>query len=221
MHWGCGVCVEMHLLTSLKYGEQYYVTMDEGTLTSNGGAVKSMQIPYSDKVSLEEQYWTPIISGEFGIGGLYYSAPAEVPEEPEEVTEAVEVDEAVEVSEEAPEPVVEEVEETEEVEEAPAEPKYNPVNGDRIHFDLLLGGDATSAVMYSENNSVFFDTQEYTESGAVTGTITGDEMFWGVVFLDENGAVLDYVTFGSYTRPENAETEPAEVEEVEEIESVE
>lgn len=213
MHWGCGICVEMHLKTSLKYDEKYYVTMDEGTLTSNGGAVKSMPIPYSDKVSLEEQYWTPILDGDFGIGGLYYSAPAETPEEPEGDSEAVEVDEAVEVGEASVSEGEEEVEAEEE--EAPAEPKLNPVNGDRIHFDVKLGGDAKSAVMYSENNSVFFDKQEYTESGTVTGTITGNEMYWGVVFLNENGDVLDYVTFGSYAAPTTAEAEPAEDAETE------
>lgn len=223
MHWGCGICVEIHLPISLKYDEKYYVTMDEGTLTSNGGAVKSLAIPYSDKVSLEEQYWTPILSGDFGISGLFYSEPAEAPEEPEEIEEVEEeeVEEAVEVTEEMlnqlPDVVEEEVEEEPEEEEDPGEPKYNPVKGDRIHFDLVLGGDATSAVLYSENNSVFFKQPEYTESGAVSGTITGDDMFWGVVFLNDNGEVLDYVTFGNYERAEVAEDSEAEATEETEI----
>ncbi|MBR1821683.1 MAG: hypothetical protein IJ769_08685 [Clostridia bacterium] len=168
MHWGSGVCVEMHLPISLKFDEAYYVTMDEGTLTSNGGKVKSSRIPYSDQVPIEEQYWTPSVTGDFGISGLYYSEAAEVDEEAEE-TEA----------------------------EGPIEPKYNPAKGDAIHFDLVLGGDAKTAVMYSENDSVYFETLEYTESSAVTATITGDELNWGVVFLDENGDVVDYVNLAA------------------------
>ena len=171
MHWGSGVCLEMHLPISLKFGENYYVTMDEGTLTTHNGAVKSMTIPYSDKVDITEQYWTPAVGGDFGISGLYYSAP---------VAETETDDEAAE-----------------EAEAAPAEPKYNPGKGDVINFDVVLGGDAKYAVMNSENGSVFFDTLEYDASGHVTGTITGDDMNWGVVFLNEEGAVLDYINLAA------------------------
>ena len=91
MHWGSGVCIEMHLPVSLAFGETYYVTMDEGTITSNGGKTKSMQIPYTDQLPLEEQYWTPSVTGDFGVGGLYYSAaPAEPTDEEEEAAEPAE-----------------------------------------------------------------------------------------------------------------------------------
>ena len=69
--------------------------------------------------------------------------------------------------------------------------KKKPEVGDTITFDLVMGGDAKYAVMYTENGSVFFETLEYTESGTVTGSIIGEELDWGVVFLDENGEVLD------------------------------
>ncbi len=160
MHWGSGVCIEMHLPVSLAFGETYYVTMDEGTITSNGGKTKSMQIPYTDQLPLEEQYWTPSVTGDFGVGGLYYSAaPAEPTDEEEDAAEPAE--------------------------EAPAEPKLKPAKGDVVNFDVVLGGDAKTAIMYSENNSVYFETLEYTENSHVTGTITEDDVRWGVVFVDE------------------------------------
>ena len=189
MHWGSGKCVEMHLPISLKFDENYYVTMDEGTLTSNGGKVKSMPIPYSDKVDITEQYWTPAVSGDYGVGGLYYTAGS---------AEAPAIEEGAEVVEE----VVEESDEA-----AEAVPKYNPVKGDALNFDLVLGGDAKFAVMNSENGSVFFETLEYSESGHVTGTITGDDMNWGVVFLDANGEVLDYISFVNTASAGEAEAE--------------
>ena len=192
LHWGSGVCIEMHLPISLKFDESYYVTMEEGTLTGKGGTPKSMAIPYSDKVSLEEQYWTPAVVGDFGISGLYYCAAAEAPEA-EKAEEAGEPAEEGEVAE-----AVEPEEEEEEEEEGDIEPKYNPEKGDELHFRVVLGGDAVTAVMYSENDSVHFDTVEYTKSHRVTGTITGDDMNWGVVFLDEKGDVVDYISFGGY-----------------------
>ena len=190
MHWGCGICVEMHLPVSLKFGEQYYVTMDEGALVTNGGKVKSFAIPYSDKVPLEEQYWTPIVSGDYGISGLCYSV---APEQPE----AAETEEGAE--EGAEQPAEEPAED-----DTPVEPKYNPGKGDRVTFDLVLGGDAVVAVMDSQNDSVTFKTVEYSESGRVTGLIKDDDMDWGVVFLNEAGEVVDYVHFQTYEDEEAA-----------------
>ena len=177
MHWGSGKCLEIHLPISLKLGENYYVTMDEGVLTSNGGTVKSMPIPYSDKVEITEQYWTPAVTGDYGISGLYYTAPAAPAEEGEEAAEEADA----------------------------ATPKYNPGKGDIINFDLVLGGDAKFAVMNSENGSVFFETLEYDKDSHVTGEITGNDMNWGVVFLDESGEVLDYISFTSVAEEIQAE----------------
>ena len=190
LHWGSGKCLEMHLPISLKFDENYYVTMDEGVLTSRGGKVKSMPIPYSDKVPITEQYWTPMVTGDYGISGLYYSAPAAgAPSADGEAVE--EIGSAVEgEGEEA---------------SAAGEPKYNPVKGDVVNFDVVLGGDATYAIMRSENNSVYFDTLEYGQSDHVTGTITGDTAEWGVVFLDADGAVLDYLSLGAVQAEEAAE----------------
>ena len=187
MHWGCGVCIEMHLPVSLVFDETYYVTMDEGTITSNGGKTKSMQIPYTDQLPLEEQYWTPSVTGDFGVGGLYYSA---APAEPTDETE-----------EEAAEPA-------EEAEEATVEYKLKPAKGDVVNFDVILGGDAKTAVMYSENNSVYFETLEFTENSHVTGTVVEDDVHWGVVSVDEAGQPVDYLVMGNLE--EAGETADAE-----------
>ena len=179
MHWGCGVCVELHLPISLKFGEDYYVTMDEGTLVTHDGAVKSMPIPHSDKVGITEQYWTPTVASDYGISGLYYSAP----ETDDAGTEETAEDEAI-------------------------QPKYNPVKGDTINFDVVLGGDAKIAVMVSEDNSVYFDTMEFHENGHVTGTVVGDAPNWGVVFADEDGTPVDYIQMTQFE--EEAEEAAAE-----------
>lgn len=170
--WGGGVCIDMHLPVSLKFDENYYVLMDLNCFTANNGKTSNYDLTKEDQ-------WTPVLVGDFGIASLYYSAPPTPPEagEGEESTEEV-VDIA---PTEAP------------GEEAPIEPKYNPVTGDIIHFDLKLGGDAKTAVLFTENDSVYFKDIEYTESGSVTGTVTKDDLDWGIVFLDENNDVLQVI----------------------------
>ncbi len=164
--WGSGCCVEIFLPFSLKFDTNYYVLMDEGCLIAGGGKVKSPRI-------VNEKAWIPqVVTEDYGISGLYYSAPAEKPEEGEEP--AGEAAKDKETSE-------------------PMAYKVTPEVGDTITFDLVMGGDAKFAVMYSENGSAYFETLEYTESGTVTGTVTGEELDWGVVFLDEEGEVLDIV----------------------------
>lgn len=168
MMWGSGVCLELFLPVSLEMNKEYYVTYEEGILTTNHGNVKCQHIPYDSTRPAIEQYWSPMLAGDFGISGLYYSAPAE--EEP-----------------------AEDGEEAEATAEATAGPKYKPAKGDLVNFDIVLGGDAAAAVVYSENNSVFFEIPEYTESSHVTGTVIGDDVTWGVVFVDadNNPVVID------------------------------
>lgn len=159
--WGSGVCLEMYLPISLGMNEEYYVTFEKGVMTTNEGKVECQFIPYDESKPVLQQYWSPMLSDDYGIGSLCYSAaPAEGEEETSE-------------------------------EEAPAvEYKYDPVTGDVLNFDVTLGGDAVVAVMYSENDSVYFDTMELSETGHVTGTITNDDVRWGVVFLDAENNVL-------------------------------
>ena len=164
--WGGGMCIEVHLPVSLRFDTAYYVLMDENCFSAAGGKVHSLAIT-------SQEAWVPVLSGDYGISGLYYSAPAEKSEDEEE-EEAEPADAPAE-------------------EAAPIQPKTNPEVGDSINFDLVMGGDAKYAVMYSENDTAYFETLEYTESGSVTGTVTGEDLDWGVVFLDEQGAVLDVV----------------------------
>lgn len=74
--------------------------------------------------------------------------------------------------------------------------RVSPKVGDAIRFDLLMGGDARHAVIYSDNDSVSFEKRDYTESGVVTGEVALDDLRWGVVFLNENGEPLCVVRLG-------------------------
>ena len=180
MKWGGGVCVEMYLPVSLKFDESYYVLMDLWCFSGANGKVSNYDLIAKDK-------WNPILKGDYGISGLYYSA-APAPVEAEEGEEFEEVEEETfEDMDEAPAP-------TEEPEdEGPVEPKYNPVTGDLIHFDLVIGGDVKTAVVFSENDSVLFEQTDFTKSGTVKGTVTKDALDWGVVFLDENEDVVNVI----------------------------
>jgi len=170
LRFGGGVCVEMHLPVSLKFGESYYVLMDLFCFSAAGGKIPNYDLT-------QDNQWTPVLNGDFGISGVCYcNAPAQ-PEASEEDEEAEEEAEPTAEPEEA----------------APAEPKYNPVVGDEIHFDLVLGGDAKSAVVFSENGSAYFDVFEFNESATVVGTVTKGDLDWGVVFLDENDEPVDVV----------------------------
>ena len=70
-----------------------------------------------------------------------------------------------------------------------------PQAGDEIHFDLVLGGNAAMAAIYQFGDSVEFVMTTFTESCEVTGTVTTDSPIWGVVFLDEQGGMLQQVMF--------------------------
>ena len=77
-------------------------------------------------------------------------------------------------------------------EEGPAH--VTPQKGDKVQFDLVMGGDTVTAVTYSENGSVDFPVLEFTESCEVTGTVTGDDPQWGIVFLNKDGDVVYLLT---------------------------
>lgn len=186
--WGGGMCLEVRLPVSLRFDESYYVLMDGGCFTAADGKLPSLEIRYMADKPPAEQAWSPLLTGDYGISNLFYSEAAAAPEQPTE--EELEREEAPEEGKETPEP-------TATPEPEPAEPKLElPAAGDEVHFDLVLGGDAAVAVAYSENDSVYFENPEYAESGPVTGKVIGDELSWGVVFLNEAGEVLDFVTVG-------------------------
>ena len=166
--WGGGVCIEMRLPTSLKFDESYYVLMDQTCFYGADGTVPNYDLDTDDK-------WRPALTGDYGISGLYY-AVTPVPEESEEEEEEAEEEEAAEEAEPTAEPE----------EEVPAEITLKPGVGDTLHFDLVLGGEAKTAVVFTENDSVYFEQLDFTESTTVTGTITKADLDWGVVFLNEN-----------------------------------
>ena len=76
-----------------------------------------------------------------------------------------------------------------------SEPVVTPQAGDEISFELLLGGNAASAALYSRDASVDFPVTSYQASGHVTGTVIGDSPTWGVLFFDEAGNPLDQLEF--------------------------
>lgn len=69
-----------------------------------------------------------------------------------------------------------------------------PEVGGTIQFNLKLGGNAKEAVIFTENDSVYFEPFQFTESGVVTGTVTDADVGWGIIFLDEEGKQLDMLT---------------------------
>ena len=177
--WGGGVCVFAILPRSLTLGESYYVTMQEGCFTTADGTIPSLRVD-------NPEAWTPVINTEYGISELFYMAPpAEVEGETDENDDTDETEEDAEPTAEptaaptiAPEDIVY---------------KIDVEAGDIIVFDLVLAGDATVAVIYSENDSVDFETVEYTESGTITGKVKDADLKWGVAFLDGSGNLLKAV----------------------------
>lgn len=107
---------------------------------------------------------------------------------------------------------------TDPMEPQPEKPEftYAPVEGDTVHFNLKLGGDAKEAVVFSENDSVYFDPFQFTESGEVTGTIVSNDVDWGIIFLDEAGEQLDMLMLKQSDYAYEEEAEEAAEEEVEE-----
>ena len=167
--WGGGTCIEIHLPISLRFDCSYYVLMEEGCFTAAGGKVVSPSIG-------NPEAWAPVLQGDFGVAGMYYSQG--VPSTAAAPAEGAEGETAAPTkAPEAGEPVV----------------KLVPSEGDRITFDIVLGGDAKTAVIYSENDSVQFLQPEYNQNATVTGTVVTPNIKLGVVFLDSNGQVVDVV----------------------------
>ena len=70
-----------------------------------------------------------------------------------------------------------------------------PVAGDEIRLDVVLGGDAVSAVPYGYDGSVDFELTAITADGEVIGTVTAENPQWGIIFLDAQGNALGQVEF--------------------------
>lgn len=229
--WGGGRVVEMKLSKSLEFGGEtphsYYVLMDPGCFTAQGGKLGSLQIS-------GDEAWVPVIEGDYGVSGLYY-IDAE-PVNPEDESEEDDLEDLPGVTDVVKEPEEEadkdkkdakddkdaaadekaadakdakgdkdakdaegaEGAEGEAAEDAPIDPSQyvlKPDVGDKVFFDIVIGGDAVLAVLYSDNGSVEFDGIEYTQSGPVQGTVTGEDVQWGVAFYDANDYIFDTIDF--------------------------
>ena len=58
-----------------------------------------------------------------------------------------------------------------------------------------MGGEASYAVVFSDNGSVEFDTLEFTGNARVTGKVIRDDINWGIAFLREDSTVLERMDF--------------------------
>lgn len=149
LHWGSGMCFEVQLLSSLAFGQDYFVHMAQGCIMAEGGVE-------SPAVNNAEQ-WSFTLTGDYGVGELAYRRSlANGRWEPSVAT---------------------------------------PQAGDEIRFELLLGGDAATAMLYSRDGSVAFPETFVEASGSVTGTVTGDAPSWGVLFLDAEQNEVDHLDF--------------------------
>lgn len=173
--WGGGTCIEVRLPVSLRFDRDYYVLMEQGCFTAANGSVESPAIE-------SPQAWTPVLRGDFGVAGLYYSAGQGPVRTPVPIYGG-------EAGEATPEPT------PQPTAAPPGEPviKLYPSEGDFITFDVVIGGDAKAAVLYSENDSVLFAQPEYNETTTVHGTVLMPNIQLGVVFLDEGGLVVDTI----------------------------
>ena len=69
-----------------------------------------------------------------------------------------------------------------------------PAVGDEIRLDVVLGGEATTAVLYQYSGADFGVTT-FTEDGEAIGTVTAEDPDWGVLFFDASGNQVGVVQF--------------------------
>ena len=97
----------------------------------------------------------------------------------------------------------------------------HPQVGDEIRFELVLGGEATMAVLYGYGDSVDFLTTMYQESTTVTGTVAAASPSWGVMFLNASGEELSREEFYETTVQASSELDEEIAEELaEEVEEL-
>lgn len=221
LKWGGGTCVCVHLPVSLTAGGSYYVTMDEGCFTASEGKVKSLPISAQGAWApvLNGDFAVNALSYREGGADLFASGQDEAagqaatPDDAqtaagagqsEQSEQQAKTENAQSSQEGSSQPEGENGSSDGEKEGMPADElaaalaelpaTLDPHAGDALTFNLQMGGDAVSAVVYSENNSVIFDEPEYTQSTPVSGKIVSDDINWGLVFLNANGDILDIVT---------------------------
>ena len=65
-----------------------------------------------------------------------------------------------------------------------------PQAGDEVRFDIVLGGEATAAALYSDGDAVSFDSLLIENSGEVVGKVNSANPTWGIVFLNAQGEAI-------------------------------
>lgn len=197
LHWGSGTCVSVHLPVSLDLDGKYYVGVDEGILTAADGKVSSPAIGLTEDGGYA---WEPILEGPYGVGGLCYregtdadTASADGSSTDTASTDASSETEGAEAASTGDASTTAEAgtDTGELVEEG--EVTTSPKAGDTVSFDITLGGDAVTAVLFCENGSVKFPALEYKQSGRVIGQVMDSHLIWGVIFLNTDGDILDVV----------------------------
>lgn len=73
------------------------------------------------------------------------------------------------------------------------ETHIKPAEGDRATFELVLGGNAKTALFYCADGSVAFESPMLTESGTYFVDVLSDSVNWGIVFLAEDGTTAGYI----------------------------
>ena len=69
-----------------------------------------------------------------------------------------------------------------------------PKAGDELRFDLVLSEETVVAMLYGDD-TVSFEETIFEESGEIIGTVEAENPIWGVIFLDEEGNVLNQIQF--------------------------
>lgn len=202
--WGDGTCFEIKLPKSLELGRTYYVNMDRGCIETEDGALESPAV-------IGKNGWEFEVKGEYGVCGMEYRrvlnreelepeptgtpaptatadprttlAPGTTPTVDPELERLIQLANGI-----TPEPTA-----TPKIEYE--EGILKPKAGDEIHFELVLGGEATRGVAYGYNGTVDFPAVSYEESCEVTGEVLTENPAWGVIFLDAQGNELHRVEF--------------------------
>lgn len=196
MLWGGGIAFEIKLPRSLELGKTYYIDLDGDCIRTQNDALKS------NPISGREEWWFALV-GDYGVSAAEYLRPlvSDTPEPTQTPEPTPTPDPRITQDPQAtaalsqelidlangvtPEPTVEPTVEYQTV--------LKPQGGDQIRFDLVLGGEAATAVVYGYNGTVDFPLITFNESCEVRGDVLAEVPAWGVMFLDAQGNELNRV----------------------------
>lgn len=169
---------------------------EEVDLSKLSGITDVVPEPEADAAEADEKAEGDAKDAEAGDDAAEKAGETEEAEKPTAEDKADAGDKAGAEDDKAESEEADEAEDEEAAEVGPAQYVVKPDPGDKLFFDLVIGGDAKAAVLYSENGSVEFNEIEYTQSGRVEGTVLGEEVQWGIAFYDENDYIFDSYEIG-------------------------